>query len=132
MFVEIHLSFSRSARFRSQLDALNIPVFLRVILDRTVRAKFAHLVVKLFDQWPEQEAIRDVHNRERTLAVVRMLFLIHSVRSAYASSTISSARISTNHSQMLLPLVYTSVAIERTHRSRNHPSKCKNHPGEWY
>ena len=39
--------------FRSQLDALNIPVFLRVILDRTVRAKLAHLVVKVFDQRPE-------------------------------------------------------------------------------
>ena len=46
VYIEIHLRFSRSTRFRSQLDALNIPVFLRVILDRTVRAKLAHLVVK--------------------------------------------------------------------------------------
>jgi hypothetical protein len=58
MFVYIHLRFSRSTRFHSELDALNIPVFLRVILDRAVRAKLAHLVVILFDQCPEQEGTR--------------------------------------------------------------------------
>jgi hypothetical protein len=44
-------------------------------------------------------------DKERALAVVRMLFLIHSVRSAYASSTISSARMSENRHESLYTLI---------------------------
>jgi len=33
-----------------ELDALDVPVLLRVILDRAVGAKLAHLVIKWLDQ----------------------------------------------------------------------------------
>jgi len=83
-------------KFLLELDALDVPVLLCVILDRTVGAKLAHLLIESLDQEFCSRTKHACVDGERTLAVVRMLFLIHSVRSAYASSTISSARISAN------------------------------------
>lgn len=81
-------------KFLLELDALDVPVLLRVILDRAVGAKLAHLFIESLEFCSRTR--RAYMDGERTLAVVRMLFLIHSVRSAYASSTISSARMSAN------------------------------------
>jgi hypothetical protein len=37
-------------KFLLELDALDVPVLLRVILDRTVGAKLAHLIIEWLDQ----------------------------------------------------------------------------------
>jgi hypothetical protein len=46
MIVQIRLGHLPNLEFLLQLDALNVPVFLRVILDCAVGAKLAHLVIK--------------------------------------------------------------------------------------
>ena len=79
----------RTSNYSRDRRALDVPVLLRIVHDRTVRAELAHL-----QRSPGQHK-RPVKGRGRlAFAVVRMLFLIHSVRSWYAASTSSSALIS--------------------------------------
>ena len=122
-----------SPRSRSRdLGALDVPVLLRVVLDRAVRAELAHLHTRpsasasginipIASRTPgERESMQgDTESRiletgdwSRTFAVVRMLFLIHSVRSWYASSTSASAWMSAGR----ISCEYVSLSHERRGR----------------
>ena len=68
------------------------PALLRIILDSTIGTELAHLVVCLSGSRMRTH-IRD-RERNDTLAVVLTLFLIHSMRSWYASSTRANAWMS--------------------------------------
>ena len=46
MIVQIRLEHLLDLEFLSQLDALNVPVFLCVILDCAIGAKLAHLFIR--------------------------------------------------------------------------------------
>jgi len=61
------------------LGVFDVPVLLRVILDSTVGAEFAHLFVLLNTPYTSENT--QSIGLSHTLAVVLMLFLIHSVRS---------------------------------------------------